>query len=72
METAIGRSKRVPIFLISDGARLRMIFFCGRSTQTFLSVALILSLASLIAASGSHTISMVGTALDVSASTITS
>lgn len=69
-ETAIGRSNLVQIFLISEGERFIIIFFGGSCMPTFLNAALILSFASLIVASGSHIISMVGSALFASASTI--
>jgi hypothetical protein len=68
--TAIGRSNLVHTFLMSEGDRLTMIFFGGSCMPTFLNAALILSLASLMAASGSQMISMVGSALFASASIV--
>ncbi len=70
--TAIGRSKLVPIFLISEGDKLRTIFLLGRGMPALRNVALKRSLDSLIAASGNPTISMVGKDLLESASTIIS
>jgi hypothetical protein len=67
--TAIGRSKLVPTFLISEGARFKINFLLGIVIPTFLNVALILSLDSLIAASGSQIISIEGIELFASAST---
>lgn len=58
--TAMGTSNLVPIFLMSDGARFITIFLGGRSIPQCLNVALILSFDSLIAASGSQIISIVG------------
>gem|GEM_PF-2882372 len=69
MDIAIGKSKLVPTFLISDGARFNTILRCGRSIHTLRNVALIRSFDSLIAASGSQIISIVGSDLLASAST---
>jgi hypothetical protein len=68
---AIGTSNLVQIFLMSEGDRLMTIFFGGSLIQTFLNVALILSFASFMVVSGSHIISIVGSALFASASTVT-
>ncbi len=70
--TAIGRSKPVPTFLISDGDRLRTIFLLGSKIPALRKVALKRSFDSLIAASGSPTISIVGNDLLESASTVIS
>jgi len=70
--TAIGKSKLVQIFLISLGAKFRIIFLLGSCVDILRNVALILSLDSLIAASGNHIISIPGRALLESASTVIS
>ncbi len=70
--TAMGRSKAVPTFFRSLGERLRMNFLLGSSIPTFLKQALILSFASLMVASGSPMISMEGSDLLLSASTVIS
>jgi hypothetical protein len=57
---------------VSDGERLRTNFLLGKMMPTLRKVALNLSLDSLMAASGSQMISMVGNALLESASTIIS
>jgi len=67
---AIGRSKRVPTFFVSEGARFSTIFFLGISSSQLRNVPLILSFASLIDASGKPIISIVGRALFVSASIV--
>jgi len=66
--TAIGRSKLVPTFLISEGERFKTIFLLGSLMPALRKVPLKRSLDSLIAASGSQTISMVGNDLLESAS----
>lgn len=68
----MGRSNCVHTFLISDGARLRTIFFVGRTILRLRNVARIRSFDSLIAASGNQIISMVGIALFASASIVIS
>jgi len=67
--TAIGTSNLVPTFFKSEGARFKINFLAGMLIQRFLKVALILSFASLIAASGSPIISIEGIELLLSAST---
>lgn len=67
----MGRSKLVPIFLISEGARLRINLLMGSWIPILRNVDLILSLDSLILASGSPIISIQGSALLLSASTET-
>ncbi|MEI8252237.1 MAG: hypothetical protein WCG25_00440 [bacterium] len=57
---------------MSLGARFKIIFLLGRSTAILRNVALILSLDSLIAASGSHIISIPGKDLLESASIVIS
>jgi hypothetical protein len=71
-QTAIATSKLVPLFLTSEGARLSIILCGGNSISLFLHADLNLSLASLIAASGNQIISIIGKALELSASTTTS
>ncbi len=69
--TAKGRSNLVPIFLIWEGARFNTILRAGNCIPQFLKVALILSLDSLIEASGRPIISIPGRALFASISTST-
>jgi len=70
--TAIGRSKLVQTFLISEGDKFKTIFLLGNWMPTLRKVALKRSLDSLMAASGNQTISMVGNDLLESASTMIS
>jgi len=67
--TAIGRSKEDHTFLTSDGAKFSTNFLFGNLISTLRNVALILSLDSLIAASGKPIISILGKDLLQSAST---
>lgn len=69
---AMGRSNCVPTFLISDGARLSIILCGGSLIARLRKVARRRSLDSLIAASGSQMISIVGIALLLSASIVIS
>jgi len=68
---AIGTSNLVHTFFISEGARFSTILRGGRSTHVLRNDALILSFDSLMAASGSQIISIVGSALFASTSTVT-
>ena len=53
---AIGRSKALPSFFISAGAKLTVIFFVGNFNPLFFIAAVTLSLLSLTALSGNPTI----------------
>ena len=53
---AIGKSKNVPSFLISAGAKFTIIFLLGNSIPEFFIAVRTLSFASLTLASGSPTI----------------
>jgi hypothetical protein len=66
--TARAKSYFVQVFFIDDGERLRMILRGGICNQQCLKDDLILSLASLIAVSHNHIISIVGIACEESAS----
>lgn len=70
--TAIGKSKLVPLLRISLGERFNMNLRFGISTPEFLNAALMRSLDSLITASGSQIISIVGRDLFVSTSMVIS
>ena len=61
MPTAIGKSKELPSFLISAGARLIVIRVRGKAYPQFLIAASTLSRDSLTALSGSPTIVNAGT-----------
>ncbi len=52
MPTAIGKSKRVPSFFKSAGARLTVIFFAGAGMPLFLSAVRMRLLLSFTAVSG--------------------
>jgi hypothetical protein len=67
--TAIDKSKLVQTFFISDGAKFKTNLRFGNSIPALRNVALRRSLDSLIAASGSQIISMLGKDLFKSAST---
>ena len=67
--TAMGKSNAVHTFLISDGAKFKTNLLFGNLIQTLRNVALILSLDSLIAASGKPIISIFGKDLLESTST---
>lgn len=68
MATAIGKSKLVPFFLISDGDKLSTNFTFGILIQSVRSADFILSLDSFMIVSGSHIISIPGRDLLVPAS----
>ena len=69
---AMGTSNCVPVFFTSEGARLRSIFLGGSSIPRLRNVERIRSFDSFTAASGSPMISIVGSALFISASIVTS
>ena len=68
---AMARSKPLPSFFMSAGARFTIIFCGGREKPLFLSAARTLSLASFIAASGRPTMSKAGRPAARSASMVT-
>ena len=70
--TAMGISKLVPLLRMSDGERFNMNLRLGISIHEFLRADLTRSLDSLITASGSQIISIVGKALLVSTSIVIS
>jgi len=69
MATAMDKSKLVPTFFMSDGAKFSINLRWGRSIPELRNVDLRRSLDSFIAASGSQIISMFGRDLLESAST---
>jgi hypothetical protein len=62
MPSAIGKSKPLPSFRISAGARLTVILLSGKGYSEFLIAAETLSRDSLTAESGRPTIKNMGTA----------
>ena len=66
---AIGRSNKVPIFLISAGAKFIIILPSGNSNPEFIIAALTLSFASRTDASASPTIAKLGKPFVISTST---
>ena len=70
--TATGRSKVVPSFFMSAGARLTVIFLAGRLYPVFFIAARTLSLLSFTALSGKPTVENEGRPLEISTSTSTS
>jgi hypothetical protein len=69
MAIAMDRSKLVPTFFMSDGAKFNINFWRGRFIQALRNVDLRRSLDSFMAVSGNHIISMFGRDLFESAST---
>ena len=66
---AIGKSKLVPSFFISAGAKFTITFITGKVKPEFLTAERTLSRASLTAASGNPTIATLGSEFEKSTST---